>query len=181
MASEGTISNLRKRRGAQCRYFNKLAEKVGDLGENFSKEDTAVVHAKLLLDPLDWLDTEYWSLNLKVIDFFDKEDESTLQNEQEHPDKLNDDVTTLRLHLKPLIAVTPSTDVTSSTAACKTLSRKLSHLEKSLCASDDHKALGASPCWNALWEVGRHQEGSHHSSRWTWTWMALMACSLGTL
>ncbi len=76
----------------------------------------------------------------------DEADEGTLEKEQEHIDKHDDDVTSLRLRLQPLVTATPKHDATASSAARKTLSRKLSHLEKSLHATgDDLDSMSADP------------------------------------
>ena len=72
MASEGTISNLRKKRGAQRRSLNKLAEKVRDLEENPMRKTLLSYYSTPSID---------WAQNtdlFKVIDLIDEEDESTL-------------------------------------------------------------------------------------------------------
>ena len=77
------------------------------------------------------MDADCRSVHFKLIDLIPA---STLGKEQDHIDKFDDDVALIRLRLQPLIAAAPKLD---STAARKTLLRKLSHLEKSLCATSD--------------------------------------------
>ena len=86
---------------------------------NSDKED-AVAHAKLLIDSLDQLNSDFKSFQFKVIDLIGDDDEKTMDKEQEHLDRYNDSVTRLRLHLQPLVAAT--TTAATSTAR-KTLAR----------------------------------------------------------
>ena len=133
MSSEEAISNFRKRRGTARGSLTRLFDKVKDIEEDSGREDAAA-RAKLLLDSLDRVDADYRSVHFKLIDLIPEEDASTLGKEQDHIDKFDDDVALIRLRLQPLIAAAPKLD---STAARKTLLRKLSHLEKSLCATSD--------------------------------------------
>ena len=114
MSSEETIGNLRRRRGTVRRSLTKLGDTVGDLEVNSDKEDAAA-HAKLLIDSLDQLDSDFKSFHFKVIDLIRDDDEKTMDKEQEHLDRHNDSVTRLRLRLQPLVAAT--TTAATSTAA----------------------------------------------------------------
>ena len=114
MSSEETIGNLRRRRGTVRRSLTKLGDTVGDLEVNSDKEDAAA-HAKLLIESLDQLDSDFKSFHFKVIDLIRDDDEKTMDKEQEHLDWHNDSVTRLRLHLQLLVAAT-TTAATSTTA-----------------------------------------------------------------
>ena len=86
---------------------------------NSDKED-AVAHAKLLIDSLNQLDSDFKSFQFKVIDLIGDDDEKTMDKEHEHLDQHNDSVTQLRLHLQPF--VTATTTAATSTVH-KTLAR----------------------------------------------------------
>lgn len=129
MSAEETIRALRRRRGIVRRSLTKLDDTVRDLEENSDEEDT-VAHAKLLIESLNQLDSDFKSLHFKVIDLVKDDDEKTMDKEQEHLDRHNDSVSRLKLRLQSLVTATTRTDTAAASTARKTLTRKLSHIER---------------------------------------------------
>ena len=70
-----------------------------------------------------------------MIDLIDAEDERSLDKEQEYLDKYDDDFTSIKVRLCRLL--TAKFDTPASSLNRKTLSCKLSHLEKSLCVPEE--------------------------------------------
>ena len=151
MSSEEIIENLRRIRGTVRRSLTKFGDTVGDLEVNSDKEDAAA-HAKLLIDSLDQLDSDFKSFHFKVIDLIRDDDEKTMDKEHEHLDRHNDSVTRRRLRLQSLVAAT--TTAATSTAR-KTLAR-MSHVERNLHATAD--GLGVSGIEHDLSLVELHHE-----------------------
>lgn len=120
---------MKKRRGAVCGSVTRLGSRVKELEATAGEPDTPD-HARQLVTRLEKLDSEFKSHHYQLIDLIDFADEEALEQEQEVLDQFDDSVTALTVALQQLISTSSSSPSTSINR--KTLSRKLSHLEKKL-------------------------------------------------
>ena len=120
------LANAKKRRGVAraslTRLSNRLKELDGEAGEHKTLE-----LAQRMLQKLTDLDSEFRSHHHSLVDLID--DEETLAREQDVLDTHDDLIAELTVRVKQIIAtLSPS----SSDSSRKIVSRKLTHLQKSL-------------------------------------------------
>ena len=131
------LSTLRKRRGVVRASITRLGNRLRDL-EAAPDAPGVVDRARQLVTKLDALDADFKSLYFQTVDLIDDKETEELEREQQTLDKHDDDVTSLSVRLQQLIVKHSGPGATN---ARKSLSRKLSRLERSLKAVDE--ALGA--------------------------------------
>ena len=109
----------------------RLGTRLRELEETADQPGSAD-HVAQLVARLDGLESEFKSIHFQVID---AEDEKSLDKEQEYLDKYDDDLTSIKVRLCRLLAA--KSDTPASSVYRKTLSCKLSRLEKSLRVAEE--------------------------------------------
>ncbi len=131
-----SISNVRKRRGVIRSSLTKLITKTNEIETSGSplKRD----RAQQALIKLDSLDKEFRAQHFQLIDYLEKEDE--LSEQQEVLDQTDDDIATMRFRLSQLIRWTTPTDTDErgrkiadeDERGRRIINRKLAHMERTL-------------------------------------------------
>ena len=104
--------------------------------EAVAGQPDTVKHAKQLIAKLENSSSELKSIHFLVIDLIDAKEERALDKEQDNLDLIDDDVTSFLFHLQ-LSAITKSDPPDPSIGRKTTMSRELTHLEKSLSTTED--------------------------------------------
>ena len=125
-------ATLRKRRGIIRASITRLAMKVWEL-EARTHEPPALNLAHRMSHKLDALDSEFRTHHYALIDSISDEEEEALSKEQEALDHHDDNIAELATRVECLIATCDS----ASDSGVKVASRRLTHLESSICAVSD--------------------------------------------
>ena len=147
-----SISNQRKRRGVVRASITRLGSRIKEL-ESKVEEPTTHDLAQRLATKLETLDAEFKSHHFSLIDLID--DEGTLGEEQEALDRHDDDVTSLAVRIQQVVTLSSATP--TNLDQCKTITRKLQHLDKNLSlASETIGSLSSRP--EDICRLQQHEE-----------------------
>ena len=134
------VSLLRRRRGVVRASVTRLGNRLREL-EDTRDQPATPAHAQQLYARLKDLDSNFKDLHMEVVDALELDED--VEAEQVILDKHDDRVSSFTVRLQGLINSSTTTPTVTNERERKSLSLKLSRLERSLTATDE--AISALP------------------------------------
>ena len=138
--SQEAISSQRRRRGTTKGSITRIRNRLRDLSEQVTEGSPSEVisHAKLLLNKLETLDTDFKKCRFALIELI--EEPGVLDQEQKTLDEHDDEVAVLTVALQQLITAHSQS---ASSGLCKAASRRLARVNTSVSNISDSLAVAS--------------------------------------